>query len=130
MKKFFGLHCIYWILVYLAITMNGHIYRLGESGAVTRENGLDFVAGWEYIYLPILMAILLGWVAYVFSIKKFILPMIILGLLFSSYIHYDLLGIGHTLWVIILGILSFGIIRYLKQKKTTGLEAPVTVEER
>ena len=119
--KNFGIHYVYWIfgvLVYFAITANGHIYRFVESGALNRESGLNFVAEWEYIYLPILMAVLLGWAAHIFSAKKFILPMVVLGLLFSRYIHYDLLGIGHTIYVIALGILFFGIVRYLKQKNS------------
>ena len=123
--KLFGIHYIYWIfwlLLYFAVTVNGHIYRFAESGILNQDNALNFVAGWEYIYLPILMAILLGWTAHVLSTKKFILPMIILGLLFSSYIHYDLLGIGHTIYVITLGILSFAIVRYLKQKNNKKIE--------
>ncbi len=104
--------------------MNGHIYCFIESGTVTRESGLNFISGWEYIYLPILMTILLGWTAYIFSAKKLILLIAILGLLFSSYIHYDLLGIGHTIYVIILGIFAFLAIRYLKQASEKEKDKP------
>ncbi|MDO8505889.1 MAG: hypothetical protein Q7S48_04925 [bacterium] len=119
-KTILGIHYIYWtfwLLLYLAVTANGHIYRFVEAGILNRDNALNFVAGWEYIYLPILMAILLGWAAHVFSAKKFIFPMVILGLLFSRYIHYDLLVIGHTMYVVALGILSFGIVRTLEKVK-------------
>lgn len=116
-KKILGASYIYWVyfpLLYLFLTINGHIFRFAEMGIVDEDSAVGLVSGMYYIYLPILMSVLLMYVAYTLKVKNAVIPMGILGLFFSSYISYDILGFSHTSYVLFLGTATFVLIKFLK----------------
>lgn len=110
---------LFWPLLYLFATINGHIYRFVEMGSITRESGLGMVVQAQYNILPMLMVVLLYLVVSKFSSRGVAVGTASIGLLMTNYI-YDVIPpvISYEAYCIILGVIAFGFTWYFKSKAT------------